>query len=525
MIFHTPNATGASLSVVGRTRVGTLVVGGLALLAAACGDHDTNGPSASALPALLPLHATRGHRPGMFDAEDRQVILRGVNLNALGDYYQPNPAYPSVIPLKNIDFSQMARQGFNVVRLIMSWSVLEPARDEISVDYLKRLHAAVDAAKANSIYVVLDMHQDAWGKYIATPPGVTCPPSRERAVGWDGAPEWATITDGRSTCRVPGVRELAPAVAQAFDNFYTDRDGIQSQLINAWAAVVREFAREPAVAGYDLLNEPHFGHNLTEPAPQLAAYSGRVITAIRAAEEHAGGFSHIVFFEPIDTWPSPGTALAADFTSDDNIVFAPHNYVESLMTFGDTTIEEGFALAAQDATSYGTTFWIGEYGWFGDPPGNKPKVIRYARAEDQMLVGGTWWQWHQACGDPHTIGMDGGQPPPELIHFNRTFCPGDVDGGPVPEWAVVLSRPYPRAAPGHLVSLQSDGDATTLQLTGVADGAASGATLDLWVPAHGKGRPVIGGTGVGTTRIIDVAGGFRVLVDVSGSYEVAEALR
>ena len=48
--------------------------------------------------------------------------------------------------------------------------------------------------------------------------------------------------------------------------------------------------------------------------------------------------------------------------------------------------------------------------------------------------------------------MDGGQPPPELIHFNRTLCPGDIDGGPVPEWAAVLSRPYPRAAPGRLAN-------------------------------------------------------------------------
>jgi endoglycosylceramidase len=507
--------------------VSNWIVCGLALLIAACGE--TTGTPASApatLPELLPLHARRGDQPGIFDSHGRQVILRGVNLNALGDYYQPNPAYPSVIPLRDADFPQMARQGFNVVRLILSWSLLEPAREQISADYLMRIRAAVDAAKADGIYVVLDMHQDAWGKYIATPPGVSCPPSFERAVGWDGAPEWATITDGKSTCRAPGVRELAPAVKQAFANFYADRDGIQTELINAWAAVVREFAREPAVAGYDLLNEPHFGNNLITPAPQLAAFYARLVPAIRTAEQQAGGFSHVIFFEPVDTWPNVDTAVAADFSADDNIVFAPHNYVESLTTFGTpTTLEQGFAVAAQDAASYKATFWIGEYGWFGDPPGNKPKVIRYARAEDQMLVGGTWWQWHQACGDPHTIGVDGGQPPPELTHFNYTFCPGDVDGGPVPEWAVVLSRPYPRAAPGRLVSLQSDGDATTLELTGVAGAANPGAKLDLWVPDRGSGRPAIRGTGVGATTIIDVAGGFRVLVEVSGSYAVAVELR
>ena len=123
-------------------------------------------------------------------------------------------------------------------------------------------------------------------------------------------------------------------------------------------------------------NEPHFGNNLINPAPQLAAFYARLVPAIRTAEQQAGGVSHIIFFEPIPTWPSTGTTPAVDFTADANIVFAPHNYVESLTTFGASTIEEGFAIAAQDAASYGTTFWIGEYGWFGDPPANKSKLIR-----------------------------------------------------------------------------------------------------------------------------------------------------
>lgn len=500
-----------------------IMVALLAACAAGCGDDDA-GSTASpppALPALLPLHAARGAQPGVFDAQGRQVLLRGVNLNALGDYYQANAAYEPIIALRPSDFPQMAAQGFDVVRLILSWSSLEPARGQISAQYLQRIHAAVESAKASGIYVVLDMHQDAWGKYIATPPGVTCPPSREVAIGWDGAPEWATLTDGKSTCRVPGVRELAPAVVQSFANFYADRDGIQGELVASWAALAAEFAREPAVAGYDLFNEPNFGNDLTSAAPKLAAFSARAIAAIRAAERQAGGFAHVVFFEPVVTWPAPGSILAPDFTADDNIVFAPHNYAESLQVFGEASLEAGFAQAAADAATYGSTFWIGEYGWFGDPPANKEKVIRYGRAEDAHLVGGTWWQWRQACGDPHTIGLPGHEPPPELIHFNRTFCPGDVDGGPVPEWSAVLSRPYPRAAPGHLVSLQSDGDAGTLQLAGVMDGSAPSAMVDLWVPDRGRGQPSVTGPGLGSIHTTAVPGGYRVLIEVSGSYTVA----
>lgn len=503
-----------------RTFRASLAVAGLALLVLACGDDEQTpaGPP-SALPALLALHATRGDSPGTFDAHGRQVLLRGVNLNVLGDYYQANPNYPPVLPFERADFAEMARQGFDVVRLILSWSALEPEREQINKEYLQRIHAAVDAAKANGIYVVLDMHQDAWGKYIATPADVTCASGREPAIGWDGAPQWATITDGKSTCRVPGVRELSPAVSAAFSNFYDDRDGIQSRLLKTWSALVHEFAREPAVAGYDLLNEPHFGTALTGSAPKLAAFEARAIDAIRAAERAAGGFAHIAFFEPIILWPSPQSAPAADFTTDDNIVFAPHNYAESLTAFNSLTIEQGFAQAAADAATYGATFWIGEYGWFDDPPANKPRVIRYAREEDRSLVGGTWWQWRQACGDPHSIGTAGAEPPPELIHFRYNRCPGDIDGGPVAEWAVVLSRPYPRAAPGRLISLESDGDRNTLHLSGVVNSAAGDATLDLWVPDRGTGPPQLAGSGLGTTHIMTVPGGYRVLVDVSGDYE------
>jgi endoglycosylceramidase len=513
-----------SLPVVCRRRLFHAVAVGFAAalvlvpLVAGCGSDDEGQSGSAGLPALLPLHATRGAGAGIFDAGGRQVLLRGVNVNGLGDYYQANPAYPTVLPLEDADFARMASYGFNVVRLVLSWSALEPERGQISAAYLQRIRRVVEAAKAHGIHTILDMHQDAWGKFIATPPGVECPPGREPAIGWDGAPEWATITDGRSTCREPGARELSFAVAQAFENFYADRDGIQTQLIRTWAALADAFAREPAVAGYDLFNEPHFGRALTGAAPKLADFYTRVIDAIRAAERNAGGFAHIVFFEPVIVWPVLPETPAADFTTDRNIVFAPHNYAESITGFNSLSIEEAFTRAADDAAVYETTFWIGEYGWFSDPPQNQERLRRYAREEDRLRIGSAWWQWEQACGDPHSIGQPNGEPSPLLIHLHYSRCPGDIDEGPVPEWLVVLSRPYPRAAPGALLTLESDGEAGTLRLTGLA-GGTTGGRLDLWVPAR-TGRPRLLGSGFGNVEIIEVPGGYRVLAQVSGSYEV-----
>ncbi len=87
-----------------------------------------------------------------------------------------DPAQPPTFPLRRRDLQRMHRLGFNVVRLVMSWSRLEPHRGQISERYLDRIRRAVRWARQAHVYVVLDMHQDAWGKEVATPPGATCPP-------------------------------------------------------------------------------------------------------------------------------------------------------------------------------------------------------------------------------------------------------------------------------------------------------------------------------------------------------------
>src|SRR5205085_7460767 len=141
------------------------------------------------------------------------------------------------------------------------------------------------------------------GKYIASPKSETCLPGFSHNQGWDGAPQWATLTDGLPTCRFQ-LREVAPAVGQAWQSFYADRDGIESELVKTWAHLAHAFAADSTVAGYDLLNEPNPGYGpVAEDATTLGVYYNRAIAAIRAAETSApGGFHHVVFFEPGAIW-------------------------------------------------------------------------------------------------------------------------------------------------------------------------------------------------------------------------------
>ena len=457
---------------------------------------------------LLPLHAVRGAQPAIVDSQGRQVILRGVNVNSLGDYYRDDRRLPPVVAVSATDWDSMAAHGFDVVRLLVSWSKLEPKPGRIDNRYLTRIHRTVDAAHRRGIYSVIDMHQDAWGKYIASPKHVECPAGREPAIGWDGAPKWATITDGANTCTA-GAREDSEAVLTAWDSFYANRDGIQDHLVSVWGRIAREFRTDPAVAGYDLLNEPNHGHHDAQAAvaSRWASYYAKSIEAIRAAETGRHSFHHIVFFETTVF----GVPVLPGFTTDENMVFAPHNYGESI---GDIPIEGLFGYYAGLAKGYGTPMWTGEYGWFGDPSANASKLARFAAVDDSMITAGeAWWQWRQACGDPHSIGHPGGKPDRVLVHFQRNGCPGDHNLGVVAQWACTW-RPYPRASAGRLNAMHS-GCTGDLQLAGVTERPG---TIDVWYPGGASARPHVAGTQLSKVRIAKVRGGFRITGRVQGSY-------
>lgn len=510
-----------------------LVVALLLTLAAPAGARSAGpptGPPNQASQGRQVDHRLRAlvgvEHPRIVDAQGRQVLLRGVNVVQLGDYFQADPDSPPTFPLTEEDFARIAELGFNAVRLVVHWSRLEPRPGELDGAYLDRIRQAVDWARGHDLYTVVDLHQDAWSKSLVTPPGQACPPPTSPAIGWDGAPAWATLTDGLSTCKLQ-AREFSPAVAQAFTSFWLDRPGpdgvgIQTHAVRVWAALAGHLATDPAVAGYDLFNEPHPGWlAATGDTALLGRYYDRAIDAIRAAERAAGGRGHIAFFEPSILWSGLGAAppVPPGFTDDDNLVFAPHLYAGSLSVTPGVGVEEGFEAAAAAAEAYGTTFWSGEWGWFGDPDADADQVARYAAEEDAHAVGGAWWSWRQACGDPHNHRTPGGPPPvsPSLVRY---ACPGNVELGVPEAFATLLSRPYPRAAPGRIVSLESDPDAAHLRLVGAA-GDAVGRHLDLWVPDRGQGHPHVTGTNVERIRARPVPGGFRVSGRVTGaSYTV-----
>src|SRR2546428_2853441 len=164
---------------------------------------------ATATPTLSFLRAGPTGGPGavpqIVDEQGRSVLLKGVNVDGIVDYFrddlrQPytndpasyqNGACPANDPsvegvvLCDYDFPQMRSLGYDAIRLNLSWSLLEPQPGEIDQTYLDRIAQVVAWAKAQGTYVVLDMHQDAWSKYVYTRPGETCTSPFQTIRGFD----------------------------------------------------------------------------------------------------------------------------------------------------------------------------------------------------------------------------------------------------------------------------------------------------------------------------------------------------
>ncbi|ROO86645.1 endoglycosylceramidase [Actinocorallia herbida] len=439
------------------------------------------------------------------DVTGRTVLLRGVNVNQLNDYADNGQDLPTVVPLDRTDFAEIAALGFNVVRLNLAWSALEPTPGAFDPEYVARIRQAVGDAADHGLYTVLDMHQDAWGKTVGTPPGKTCPSGTVPGIGWDGAPAWATRTDGWSTCTVL-VREVSPAVARAFQHFYDDTDGVQTHLVRTWGRLAAEFRDEPAVAGYDLLNEPNPGlRTPVAAARQIGAFYRRAIDEIRAAE--TGGFPHLVIFEPSVLWSGFGLDALPPRASiaDPLAVFSPHLYNESITVAPFPSIETGFALADASAAFLGVPLWTGEWGWFGDPATDRPKVDRFLDALDTRHTGGAWWSWKQACGDPHAV-RDANTHDPQN-NLSRIDCPSGTSLGVHPDRAAPLSRPYPRALPGTALKT------TPTEISGTRH--TGSCLLEAWYPT----RPTVLTTrNLTDLQLTELNGGWRLTACATSTY-------
>ena len=509
------SAVAADRLLVGRTeRVRQLALAAVAGLAVI-----SLGLSAL-LPAVSPASASasaglsagflRAEGSTITDGDGNQVLLRGVNVNQLVDFYRPRPEVDDTRPLTEDDFAGIAEQGFNVVRLNISWSALEPTRGELDDDYVEQITDAVGWAKKYGVYTVLDMHQDSWFNG-GTEEGTECRPGTDPMWGYDGAPEWATITDGAPRCQFQG-RDISPAGNRAFEHFYHDTDGIQTALVETWGKLAEVFKDEPAVAGYNLLNEPGFGQ--TAPVTTsylLGRFSDRAIQSIRAA-----GASQIVFVEPSILWSGLGfdSGPPPGFTNDANIVFAPHLYAESLTMDRSLGIPpivgmpRQFDLAQRVADSYDAPALVGRVRLLGRSGvgGRQPEPLFGSRG--------------RAPARQRLLGLEAGLRRPAERHRpdrQRPHGPGLRDR----RRRAAAKRPTRDPEPGLPAfgtrgADLADCEGADLELAGTTE--ERGCGLEVWVP--GAAEPDVDATGISNIELTEVPGGWLVTGCAEGDYSL-----
>jgi endoglycosylceramidase len=489
--------------------------------AAVVGMQDVAYPNANGGPAIFPVDTSA------YDGKCPAASAL-IPQPPLCEVEADQPAYQqSTAPGSGNDFAQMRSLGFNVIRLVLNWSQLEPRPGDYSSEYLQRVEQVVGWAHQQGIYVILDMHQDQYSRYILPGNPKTLPAGCTSSGGSDGAPAWAVFTDGKPACALFGESDLNPAESAAFYNFWHNHSvtappgaspgtGLQDHYIGALVALAKAFEDNSTVLGYEVMNEPQPGslssvpvENLyTASAQDLFPFYQRVIEALTGVRDglptcpasdptsltnacaypQLADVSHQqIFVEPIayrnlvDFSPQ----ISKPFTQYPNLVWAPHIYTHAftLDQFIGYPVTNspfppsytfGYQTAESEAQAMHAAVFTTEFGDSSSTDGNV--LAGETAAQESTLTGGTVWAWKglsAAMGTCWCVRWQhsayqttaNGQPGTGNPHL-----PPSSNDLLIPSRQQYLARVWPRATAGTLLAYQYDPTAHTFDM------AATGAT-------------------------------------------------
>jgi endoglucanase len=206
------------------------------------------------------------------------------------------------------DIRFIKRAGFNSVRVPFDYRLFvtedEPRRLEgVGYELLERV---VRWCRAEGLYVILDMH---------------------------GAPGGQTGDNIDDSWGYPFLYESAES---------------QDLTIDIWRKIAARFANEPAVLGYDLLNEPiaHY-FDAAQLNPKLEPLYRRIVSGIRTVDRN-----HVVFLGGAQ-WDTNFKVFGPPF--DDKLAYTFHKY---WMEVKQEAVQEYLDFSAK----YDVPVWMGESG-------------------------------------------------------------------------------------------------------------------------------------------------------------------
>ena len=179
------------------------------------------------------------------DGAGREVLLQGINFVCK----EKDKGY--LWPEHKRLFAWFAQSGFNLIRLGIFWDGVEPEPGKYDQAYLDKIKGVIEDAREQGLYVLVDMHQDLWSVLYA-----------------DGAPEWATLTDGAehpTDCAMWFDAYLrSEAIINAADHFWkndpaADGRGLMDHYEAMWERIAQALGGCSNVIGFEPMNEPFMG--------------------------------------------------------------------------------------------------------------------------------------------------------------------------------------------------------------------------------------------------------------------------
>lgn len=270
----------------------------------------------------------------IINSDGQVLILHGVNL-----IDKESPYEPSAIGFTNADAEFLAENGVNVVRLGIDWAAVEPEPGDFNEAYLASIEQTVQTLANNGIYTILDMHQDGYSSVF----------------GGDGAPSWATETDGLPNLDelgFPATEFVDPAESAAWGAFWSNTDELENEYAQMWEYVASYFNGNSDILGMEIMNEPYsegtldglFGGSQGFDSGVLTPFYDQVADAIRAVDPTTP-----ILYEPNADFNFDGSTAGLGPVDASNTILSFHAYCE--VTVGSGCFPDVSALVA-DAEAY-----------------------------------------------------------------------------------------------------------------------------------------------------------------------------
>lgn len=443
---------------VGDTASGLPALGGAGGNAGMLGQHGDVGAA-----ALPPGGLPSGNDGGLsttgrwFTDSDGRVV----NLHGLNEVIIIGQDTPAESGFGDDDAAFLAANGFNVVRLGVDWSQLEPEPGVFNQDYLASIEQTVQTLANHNIVSVLDMHQQL------------------------GA-EWTSDTGGLPSSGLPFPLNLFfdPAHNHALDAFWgnasaPDGVGLENHYALMMQLLADRFKDNPAVLGYEIMNEPLpgsqtlptiFGSSHFE-AQQLTPFYDQVAAAIRSVDPTTP-----IFYEP-QMLATAGLPIQLGGVDTSNTVLSFHDYC--YVDLGPLGCLPDVSGVLNNAVSYADSHDIPAFMSEFGSTSNQSWLDAMLRPADQQMV--SWTEWVYGGPQQSGVGLDGS--PASLVNDPAQPPVGDnVNEGNL----LALTRPYPQLVAGTPTSWSFDNGAFQFSYsTDRADGTgafAAGSQTTISVP-------------------------------------------